>query len=351
MNKIDKAVHDLKGVLPDLVHPAQDARSIDVGCYFLLSDNVHFKSRAGVITSCTKAEFEKRARELGYINGYRWGVEYPTSGEKPDLPDDVCVQWQSGEYGNAWLPDRGSTTAGELGWTNGRYRVDSFKITDERYKPADTSYLDAFSAEHLAHTKTTDTTIEFESVKASGEFAFDVLKQDATEWYDYAAEFERVHSACKERYDREFAAMFMETLESVAKQMGSPFDALKQDDSDWYDYGTQKALRLPPVGTKCIYFHDSLSAGHEVDVLEISSDETFAVVSLSSVEVNKITFYARARQLVPLDYETCKAEAERKRVVDAAIDSIVISHNRSVIRSILEQVYDAGYLRMPPEKN
>lgn len=27
----------------------------------------------------TREEFEKRAKELGYINGYEYGVEYPTS--------------------------------------------------------------------------------------------------------------------------------------------------------------------------------------------------------------------------------------------------------------------------------
>ena len=37
------------------------------------------------------SEFQQRAKELGFINDYRWGVEYPTNGKKPELADDVVV--------------------------------------------------------------------------------------------------------------------------------------------------------------------------------------------------------------------------------------------------------------------
>lgn len=81
---------------------------------------------------CDRIQFYKRAKELGYINGYKYGVEYPTNGKKPDLPGDVvvdvkCVKWSGfGEW-----PNR----AGAWNW----HDVEKFKITDERYKPKATS--------------------------------------------------------------------------------------------------------------------------------------------------------------------------------------------------------------------
>lgn len=71
--------------------------------------------------------FEKRARELGWINGYKWGVEYATNGKKPDLPDGVRVQrkftdcWSNCTFPHSTYKDWGEVTA--------------FRIVDERYKP------------------------------------------------------------------------------------------------------------------------------------------------------------------------------------------------------------------------
>jgi hypothetical protein len=82
------------------------------------------------IVLCRMNEFQQRAKERGFINGYRWGVEYKTDGKRPDLPDDVIVGTDETHYTDdavdAWA------------WHN----IKSFKITDERYKPADTSYLE-----------------------------------------------------------------------------------------------------------------------------------------------------------------------------------------------------------------
>ena len=140
MNKIDKAVHDLKGFLPDHVHPAQDARSIDVGCYFLMYPYVYFMGHAGGRAICTQSEFEKRASELGYINGYRWGVEYPTGGKSPALNGDVIVEMR--HINGSWHED-GEDELDQF--HHGSFSA--FKITDERYKPADTSYLETRKAE------------------------------------------------------------------------------------------------------------------------------------------------------------------------------------------------------------
>jgi hypothetical protein len=77
-------------------------------------------------------EFINRAEKLGYINGYRWGVEYVTKGVKPDLPDNVIVETDfNGQFNGS------GDIVREWNW-----RIcDGFKITDQRYKPADTSYL------------------------------------------------------------------------------------------------------------------------------------------------------------------------------------------------------------------
>lgn len=38
----------------------------------------------------------------GFINGYRWGVEYPTNGKKPDLPDDIYIDVKCEKGTNEW---------------------------------------------------------------------------------------------------------------------------------------------------------------------------------------------------------------------------------------------------------
>lgn len=72
-------------------------------------------------------EFKACAKRLGYINGYRYGVEYPTNGKRPDLPDDVEVSVYGGNYSNVIVQVRFAP------WT----WIKRFKITDPRYKPVD----------------------------------------------------------------------------------------------------------------------------------------------------------------------------------------------------------------------
>jgi hypothetical protein len=88
----------------------------------------------------SKEQFQQRAKELGFVWRYRWGIEYKTDGKRPELADDVEIKWLTQEV-KKWWPEHDNTTVGELVW-NGKYSVDLFKITDQRYKPADTSYLD-----------------------------------------------------------------------------------------------------------------------------------------------------------------------------------------------------------------
>lgn len=76
-----------------------------------------------------KERFQQRAKELGFVGKYRWGVEYPSNGKKPDLENDVVVEINN---------KSGRDYVGYWRWSS----IESFRITDERYKPADTSYLD-----------------------------------------------------------------------------------------------------------------------------------------------------------------------------------------------------------------
>ena len=74
------------------------------------------------------ADYQPRPAPQEKPMKYEYGVEYPTNGVKPDLPDDVLVEfkdvegrWDLGEYEvRAWAWDESS----------------AFRIVDDRYKPA-----------------------------------------------------------------------------------------------------------------------------------------------------------------------------------------------------------------------
>ena len=86
---------------------------------------------------CTRNEFNQRAKELGYINSYKYGVEYATSGEKPDLPDDVAIECFDGTewWGGYDFDDNeyGYLTAKHIKFDTDV--TEKFRIVDERYKP------------------------------------------------------------------------------------------------------------------------------------------------------------------------------------------------------------------------
>ncbi len=245
--------------------------------------------------------FDQRARELGFINGYRWGVEYPTNGKKPDLPDDVVV-----------CIENGSMRDSVDGWDWGL--IGSFRMVDDRYKPQDTSYLDKPTAigagmvsskdesvDHVVHTKTTDTTIEFETVKVDDEFAFTA-----------------------------------------------------QDDSDWWDWQNDKMLRLPPVGERVSY---SCVERDSKEAIEVGQWYCGTIIAYHCGYVwtsdNGIRALSNTR-FRPLDRATRKAEAEKKRVVKSAMKSVAeISclEPRAMQVKTIQELYDRGYLRLPTEKN
>lgn len=81
------------------------------------------------IVLCRHSYLNDRARELDWINGYRYGVEYETKGKKPDLPDDLIVEVKilnTRDFGY-------KNPISELVWC----RTTAFRIVDERYNPVE----------------------------------------------------------------------------------------------------------------------------------------------------------------------------------------------------------------------
>ena len=208
----------------------------------------------GSVISLPKAAFEQRARELGYINGYRWGVEYPTNGKKPDLPEDTSVQVRNDVYA-FWTCGQ----VGGLSWPN----VFKFKITDQRYKPVNLDYL-----------------------------------------YD----------------DKGFPIASGANTERVSEIPESKSNA--ENVSDWWDYETQKAVALPPVGDRVSYScivpdsHEAIEPNNWYYGTVIAYHCGFVWTSDNGIRNLNNTLFR------PLDHNR-KAEAEKKRVVDAAFDEAI----------------------------
>ena len=216
----------------------------------------------------------------GFINGYRWGVEYPTNGSKPDLPDDVIIQLSVPMCRGALSVFASPEMCAAKGAT--------FKITDERYKPEDTSYLGA-------------PTFEDVSKVAKGRI---VNSPEALT-----------------QFDNDLA----EYIKSKAE-------------SGWYCYETQKSLRLPPVGEYCQVYINGWYNCYIVGLDDLGG----CVFRKDGEYMQRIT----DDSFRPLDWNH-KAEAERKRVVDAAFASLT-EFNKA--HQVLQELYDAGFLRMPEDK-
>jgi len=88
-----------------------------------------------------KDTLESRPSKKSPLWQYRWGVEYAANGKKPELADDVevvCFGYDGVNCGNGRVFERR--------WD----LMEKFKITDPRYKPADTSYLNEQSKDRIA---------------------------------------------------------------------------------------------------------------------------------------------------------------------------------------------------------
>jgi len=132
MKTLDDAVIELNGVLPSCLKSGFNTEN---GWY------ISTKGKLAHSESCVwfdLRQFQQRAKELGFVGRYRWGIEYATDGKQPELADDVVVNVAL--YPGDDCSGHPAKVAVWKGWVDGN--ILRFKITDQRYKPDDTSYLD-----------------------------------------------------------------------------------------------------------------------------------------------------------------------------------------------------------------
>jgi hypothetical protein len=218
--------------------------------------------------SVTKEQFQQRAKELGFVNGYRWGVEYTTNGKKPELDGDIVVKYKTLRNGsNEAIVDSLAWSIHDI-WA---HKIESFKITDQRYKPADTGYL-------------------------------------ISEIPESKPEAENV--------------------------------------SDWFDYDTLEMKDFPKAGTMVIGLTEPVLSVFQCVFVGFDGDGSIVI----EAESGSLCRYRKSNlKFRPFGWNR-KAEAEKKRVVDAVWEAYHELGDLSV-RATFDAMYDAGYLRMPPEKN
>jgi hypothetical protein len=131
-----------------------------------------------------------------------------------------------------------------------------------------------------------------------------------------------------------------EEFQQRARELGYGAETISVESTEWYDYTNQKALRLPPVGVEC----EMLTCNKWELIKMVGFDDGFAVVKY----LDDKSYHGQSglpKFYRPLDHAARKAEAERKRVVDAAQRECVNFSSND-----LGRLYDAGFLRMPEDK-
>ena len=239
---------------------------------------------------CHKDQFNAIAKDLGFINGYRWGVEHQVNGKRPELPDDVIV------YGRNYGDECGKGDHVKDFFWNDYFK---FKITDQRYKPADTSYLNALTqAQSLTHNEEGLT-----------------HKRDP---------------------------------QSVSESAESKCDA--ENVSEWWDYENDKAIKLPPVGAKCeVEFSNPRFGWSGVSVDYIGKDIVVVTALTDGDEVvldsDEGNFISKFR---PLDHATRKAEMEKKKAVEQGAEILceaykAMGKDEPYFYQYMEALYAAGW--------
>lgn len=139
-----------------------------------------------------------------------------------------------------------------------------------------------------------------------------------------------------------------EAFTQCAKELGL---ALKQDQSlthseeglahsDWFDYESQKALRLPDVGVNCIM-------GESRRVVVVAAHCFTDKVICSEEKARGTLLYGGTDNLKPLDHATRKADLEKKRVVDAVYNLDPLSLDKEVLNCL----YEMDCLHLPANKD
>lgn len=132
MKTIKDAVIELEGELPEWY--------MNANCWAIHNGLLtYFDMNCNPAVAIDMDYYKAEAKRMGYINGYRWGVEYTTNGKRPDLPDDVLVDVKCATGSNKWMGYNGLNVRDACWEKSSLYEIEasSFKITDPRYKPVD----------------------------------------------------------------------------------------------------------------------------------------------------------------------------------------------------------------------
>lgn len=185
-------------------------------------------------TICTRDEFNQRAKELGYINSYKYGVEYETNGEKPDLPDDVKIQVF--DQGLGWCKSKLGTVKDWFSPRKPKYYT-KFRIVDDRFKPKDQDMNDCYEKFELPPV----------GVKLKGAR---VVSQDGVkDWFDFPRyEVVAHHSNGK--------TFFVEVLDDKGSYLGT----------QKFDVGCGQYKPLPTETDKLVeQMYDDASGEYDLD--------------------------------------------------------------------------------------
>jgi hypothetical protein len=208
-------------------------------------------------------EFEQKAKEMGYVNGYRYGVEYKTNGKRPDLDGDIIVKADD---------DPSADEVESWEWC----LVRSFRITDLRYKPADTSYLVERGMELVGQIQE-----KLESVTE---------KLEATEWYDYdnqkAITLPPVATEVIAKVHKEFNCYFVgkNSLGNLVIELAngefSCFHAFQIDFKpfDWNRKAETEKDALIKEATDILYKHACATKGELIDGAKALYDAGYLVL-------------------------------------------------------------------------
>lgn len=246
----------------------------------------------------TSEQFNQRAIELGWVSGYKWGVEYPTNGKKPDLPDDLMIIVGSRNPGYFY--------EARPVFCNDWVKCKLFKIVDERYKPKELEL-------QTKHIK--DLSDVIFAVSDAISVAIDVGAMPA------ARELQKIN--------RDLLA------KDPVVGIGQPELQTKPDNS-WHERGER-----PPVGAECEVYNHAFGANAAWEKC------TILWIGKTKCVYESDSCYERAVEISGPNYaEFRPIKTEREKFVDAALaiicESGVITKSGTLSNEIAVNLYDAG---------
>jgi hypothetical protein len=135
---IELAVHETKGLWPRDMTVHTSEKEVVLICIkdveewevndFVFGSTAYDREYFSLV--CDRNIFEMTAKELGYIDGYRWGVRYNYNGVKPNIKPKLKIEWWDGFVS-------AQCYFHQLNWDG----IKNFKIIDPAWQPKDTSYL------------------------------------------------------------------------------------------------------------------------------------------------------------------------------------------------------------------